>query len=374
MKATLYVKGVRTKFVSDASYQGYVMTSGPYGAQAREYPDYKVIIDTKYKSVLPEDQKAVVEIVKAAALRYGFELKVIDVAEKHFLRKPLDKSKGINAFPTLVTDDGSKIEGDITEEQVKALLRRQPYDGRQTAKDQMTRSSIVPIGRMRSTGWLGELRLERSVLWFCVGVFVLTAVGIDVLYYGIFGLPPLWSFFFLIAYIIAWVLLPAFTFDFSRDRFKSKRLLVLTLGVVLVSALFANLVWTVAGPSWSFSVSTDKSTYRLGELVTITASLRNEGLISHYFISVVSDPVLFRILGPDGNDWHGPYHENTTTFSLSASQTLERTFTWNQSYVPGTYRIRASIPDAEAALAPYGISPANPPLFLATTSINITSD
>ncbi len=357
MKATLYVKGVRTKFVNDASYQGYVMTSGPYGAQIRTYPDYKVNIETKYKSILPEDQKAVVEMVKAAAVKYGFKLNIVDVAEKRFLDKFTGRQNKITVFPTFVTDAGFRIEGDITEDGIEALFANEPRIDRRAVRDSRF-----------------KMRLTRGMLSYCISVFILTFIGLAVLGYGIFVLPGFYSFLFLVVYVMAWVMLPAFTIDFLRNKLNGKKVLVLTVGVILIATLFTHSVWMITSPKWSFSVSTDKPTYRLGELVTITASLRNEGLISHYFISVASDPVLFTILGPDGRDWQGPYHENITTFSLSASQTLERTFTWNQSYVPGTYQIVVSIPDAEAGDTPYGLYPPNPALFWTRTSINITFD
>ncbi len=122
MKAILYVKGVKTKFVEDHSYQGYVIGGAAQPGQFRVYPDYKVIIDTKCKSVLPEDQKALVQRVRALAVKHGFELKVIDVTKGDFLDRLEDKLKGISSFPTLITDKGHKIEGEITEERIKALF------------------------------------------------------------------------------------------------------------------------------------------------------------------------------------------------------------------------------------------------------------
>lgn len=144
MRATLYVKGVRTKFVEDRSYQGYVIGGAAQpGSLGRMYPDYKVIVETTYKSVLPEDQKAVVEMVKAAALKYSFELKVVDVTDESLLQKLDGRSKRINAFPAFVTDGGLKIEGEVTEEQIKALLKQQTYSRRQTTRNRLVRALIV---------------------------------------------------------------------------------------------------------------------------------------------------------------------------------------------------------------------------------------
>lgn len=127
LRATLYVRGVRTKAVKEVVYQAYVvqnMGSVPGGPTLppRVYPEDRVYKETTYKSVLPEDQKVLVAKVKALAAKYGFELKVIDVGENHFLDKLDTRLKGIRSFPTLLTDAGLRIEGDITEERIKALL------------------------------------------------------------------------------------------------------------------------------------------------------------------------------------------------------------------------------------------------------------
>jgi hypothetical protein len=130
LKATLYVKGVKTAIgVDDRSHQGYVVQATESAVTAyvppRVIPDYKVYREPEYKSILPEDQKALVEMVEAAAVKYGFELTVIDVTEKSFLYKLEDRLKGISTFPALVTDCGLKIEEDITEERIKALFAKQ---------------------------------------------------------------------------------------------------------------------------------------------------------------------------------------------------------------------------------------------------------
>jgi len=126
LRVTLYVQGVRTKEVDDRSQWGYVgQNMGGYSAHvipARLWPDYKVYKETTYKSVLSEDQRALIEMVKALAVKYGFELKVIDVAENRFLDKLETRRKRICSFPTLLTDTGLKIEGDITEIRIKTLL------------------------------------------------------------------------------------------------------------------------------------------------------------------------------------------------------------------------------------------------------------
>jgi len=133
LKATLYVKGIKKAMgVDDRSHWGYVGYTGggpggpnrDGGAPSTPYPDYKVYREVECKSVLSEDQKALVEMVKTAAGKYGFELDIVDVTEGRFLNKLSATLKGIGTFPTLVTDNGLKIEGDITEDRIRVLFAK----------------------------------------------------------------------------------------------------------------------------------------------------------------------------------------------------------------------------------------------------------
>jgi hypothetical protein len=208
-------------------------------------------------------------------------------------------------------------------------------------------------------------------------------VGLAALYYEM--LP---SLLFILFYVMAWALLFACAVDFfgGRDKFGGKKVLVLTLGVMLVSTLFTHLVWTITTPKWSFSVSTDKATYRLGEDVIIMTSLRNMGFIAHSFKSLSDKPVIVRVeyiefryygyevwYSPPGYDFWA-VDQSMTEFSVGPNETLERNFSWNQTntsnpgfwnqtYMSGTYRITAIIP-SERVLEN---------LFLAWTSINVAS-
>jgi hypothetical protein len=129
LRVTMYVKGVKTLVgEEDRSQWGYVVqtrSAGPYGAiEPGVYPDLKVHKELVYKSVLPEDQKAVVELVRAAAEKYGFELEVIDANKENLVQQIEDKIRHIDAFPTLISSTGEKIEGNITEERIKALVSK----------------------------------------------------------------------------------------------------------------------------------------------------------------------------------------------------------------------------------------------------------
>jgi len=141
-------------------------------------------------------------------------------------------------------------------------------------------------------------------------------------------------------------------------------------------------VWTITTPKWSFLVSTDKSTYRLGEDVNITVVLKNLGFITHSFKSRVSNPVVVDVEYQYAENptitsqvWYSPYHYNITEFSIKSNQSLERIFIWNQTNIHlggevevGNYLVRAFIPSADST-----IPISEDSLFLAWTSINITS-
>jgi len=128
LRVTLYVKGVKVAKMDDRSRIGYASRLPPsypwWGGSIDVTPDYKVYREVEYKSVLPDDQKKVVEMVQAMALKHGFEVNIIDVTKENLLHRLEEKIKKINTFPTLVTDTGEKIEGRITEEKIKSLLSK----------------------------------------------------------------------------------------------------------------------------------------------------------------------------------------------------------------------------------------------------------
>jgi hypothetical protein len=221
-------------------------------------------------------------------------------------------------------------------------------------------------------------------LLFCIAVFFLTSVGLAVLSYGM--LPASFFFIFILVYVTAWALLFASAVDFldGKGKFSGKKAFVLAFGVMLVSALFTHLVWTITTPKWSFSVSTDRSTYRLGEPVTITASLRNLGFITHSFRSASSNPVVVSVeYQSTANSmsyqvWYSSISRSATEFSAGPGETLERNFSWNQTntvnpglwnqtYMPGTYWVLAFVPKDTAQT--FGFDN----FFFARTNMNITS-
>jgi len=208
------------------------------------------------------------------------------------------------------------------------------------------------------------MKFRFYTLLFSVAIFILTTVGLAFLYYKTLVTP----FWFTFAYIVAWPLVFAFAIDFliSDRKWSRKKVLFVTLSVMIIAIIASHSVWTVVTPRWSFSVTTDKSTYKLGENVQITVTLKNLGLIEHSFTSSLSDPVAVSVEMVHDNPtlttqaWYSPYHPDATEFTVASHQSLERTFTWNQTWttnlwlwnqtqtrVPGEYIIRAFIPKVQ---------------------------
>lgn len=213
-------------------------------------------------------------------------------------------------------------------------------------------------------------------------MFTLTALGLAIVYSGekVLGF---WSIF---AYIIALSCTYAFLVQpllAGERKLSGKKIVLLTFSVTMLGAIVTHSVWTIITPRWSFSVTTDESTYRLGDDVNITVCLKNLGFITHSFESRVNDPVVVGVKHQYTENptitsqvWYSSYHINITPFSIRPNESLERNFIWNQTNLylpereikPGTYFIEAFVPSAESTM-PVSVDT----LFWVWTSINITS-
>lgn len=215
--------------------------------------------------------------------------------------------------------------------------------------------------------------MRLYTLLFCVAVFILTVIAWVVVHVGNYVL----TFWLIFACIIAYpciyaIFLPLLTGD---GKLSEKRILLLAFCVIIIATAVTSSVWTVITPKWSFAVATDKSSYRFGEDVKITVSLKNLGLFIHSFKSALSDPVLVSVASKRHSQvWYSPYHRSITEFSIGPKESLERNFIWNQTNIhspekeigPGIYYIKAFIPSERADIG-------WDDLFRAWTSINITS-
>ena len=197
------------------------------------------------------------------------------------------------------------------------------------------------------------MRFRFYTLLFGIAIFILTAVGLGIVYYRTLILPSLWLGFI---YVVVWVLVFIFAANFfvKDDKLSWKQFLFLTFVAIIISGTITHSAWIIVTPRWAFSVSTDKSTYSLGENITITAYLRNTGFITHSFKSALSNPVYIYIRhrARGYQVWYSPYNLEDTVFSLEPNQLLQRIFLWNQTNIhqpekeiePGEYTILAEIP------------------------------
>lgn len=175
----------------------------------------------------------------------------------------------------------------------------------------------------------------------------------------------------------------AYSFFASGKMRTRKVLLGLTLLVIVALTSYATLfVLSRARANWVFVLTTDKSSYSLGEKVQITVTLENHGFVSQSITSPMSDPVVVvyaRVSEEDPSTrsvWNNPYLFEETTFSVSPGQALVRTYVWNQTnsaqpwlwnatYEAGTYLIEATIWGS--------LGPTPSTLFNADVYINVTA-
>jgi len=224
-----------------------------------------------------------------------------------------------------------------------------------------------------------KLTLRFRILFFSIAVFFLTALTLAIAYIPLYVLP--FKLLLVFVWIVAFPLVLAFAYDFLliEGKLSVKKVLLVTLSVVIVSTALIQGAIAIVTPSWSFSVSTDKTAYKyLEENVTVTVILKNTGFITHSFTSGLSDPVLVSISFREyfgTGVWYSPFHENATDFSIGPSSSLERHFTWNQTSMLsqreielGKYFVTAFIPETKP-----DISLGFDNLFRAWTSFNITS-
>lgn len=235
--------------------------------------------------------------------------------------------------------------------------------------------------------WLENPFLETKVKVLILGISMLLG-GLIVLLFLAYLNPTLvnfGAFAFIVGILVTFGGLVEIATDKKSLQTSKKKIIAVALVVIAIGVAVPYSAWIIVVPNWSFSVTTDKSTYELGEPVHIRVTLENLGYIEHSFTSAVSDAVVVRILFQeiylkrDYYVWYSNPALIVTEFTVSTRQPFERTFTWNQAntlspqfwnqtYMPGTYKIEAFIPNPQyEPMSDYN------PLFRARTSINITS-
>jgi glutaredoxin len=97
----------------------------PHGGATspRNIQEHRVETMTRFETALPEEQMKFVEMVESFASEHGFELEIVDMGRKNRLERWVQKNiKKIETYPTLVTDAGHRIEGNITRQELESRL------------------------------------------------------------------------------------------------------------------------------------------------------------------------------------------------------------------------------------------------------------
>lgn len=221
------------------------------------------------------------------------------------------------------------------------------------------------------------MKSKFYILLFCIVIFLLTALGLVIAYID----KPFLTFYSIFAYPIALLCVYVFLVQPLLTELDGRKLVFLAFSVTIIAIPVTHSVWTIITPNWSFSVSTDKSIYNVGEQVQIRASLENHGFISHSFASSMCDPIVVTVsyvhTKPTTKTevWfsHHIYSSWKAEFIIPPHQSVERSFTWNQSNIhrpdikikAGTYLVEAIIPSRQVGV--------DENLFWAWTYINITA-
>lgn len=157
------------------------------------------------------------------------------------------------------------------------------------------------------------------------------------------------------------------------ESFKEKKMKRLVVMATALSLIFIvpYVVHAAITPHWSFTVDTDKAVYGLGENATITATLTNNGYVTHSFTSGFKDPMKTGIMisiksysdrvggycwSSRGERAHYPYMK----ISIKPGRSIQRTIVWNAN-LPGNFTVYARIWDNSLARA----------LFIALASITV---
>jgi hypothetical protein len=232
-----------------------------------------------------------------------------------------------------------------------------------------------------------KLRLYLLLMFVVVAVVSVVMTLLAVLYSenkNVFTYSPL-------AFVITSILTYRYLVEPITERMERKKLVLVAISIVIISITFFLSTKVIAGPNWSFTVSTNKPTYKLGEEVHITVSLENKGFIPHSFKLINDEPLYVGVrcqypylAGSMLPVWCTPFHEKYTDYyqEIQPSKNLEKLFLWNNTknysdqeiqlgtYKVGVYIARMTPPWASQTLRfTYHDTP-----FISWTIINITSN
>ncbi len=114
---TLFVKSVKTSEETESMdesevYESMGARAQPYGFRGPLSNEDTITID---RYVYPEEQAEIIEMIKREAVKYGFAVRTVDLAKE-------EPDQKIRVIPTLINDSGKRLEGKISEQQLKCYL------------------------------------------------------------------------------------------------------------------------------------------------------------------------------------------------------------------------------------------------------------
>lgn len=121
-KITVYVRSMRV-LVSETLVEEPYPTKKGYGPyEVSKYIMFQTKLKKKYSYVLPDDQKALVEVVKRLSERCGFELQVIDVAKETIIQRLWRELKWIKNFPVVETNRGGRLQAPFSQSELERFI------------------------------------------------------------------------------------------------------------------------------------------------------------------------------------------------------------------------------------------------------------
>lgn len=114
---TLYVKSVRTleEIVTPDRESEIAGTLGPHYYRGTPMGDGDTVPVDEF--IFPEDQQELIEMVKEIASEHGLAVRVVDLTREEAHHR-------VEVIPTLITDSGKRLEGEMSEEQLESFLAK----------------------------------------------------------------------------------------------------------------------------------------------------------------------------------------------------------------------------------------------------------
>jgi hypothetical protein len=137
----------------------------------------------------------------------------------------------------------------------------------------------------------------------------------------------------------------------AKTSYQERKLKKLTALCFVVFLAFASPITVIlaAVPNWSLTVTTDKSIYRLGENVTITATLTNNAYFAKALDSYYSPSSMLEIAVTNGSIPHQyVFLDDLVNFSNSVGprQSVRKTLTWQAVNGTGQYNVHVDSPNS----------------------------